>query len=345
MVEKQKHIKASRKDQKNGLNKKNSTKRHAKKGRSPALAPVPAGVALLLELANLIPLYLREPYWARRGKVESKGSKYVSFGEDFLNWRWGEPSRASKLARYLGIEVNEKAQYNTPFLFWINLKAALEEFPLALKVFVIHDENGVEEEFDGRRVPTGTHPDLQAMNNLVLLKESQDKLIELGLNAMSRIEEQLEAERAGKLYPRIPDLDSPTTLLERARRRLILAFGLQELVSYLINPDQQGEFFFANTYYESDAARSHFYIDSEGKVRFTPPHIVHLLEGSESARIRECAVCFKFFWAGRKDMQCCSSVCSHTQRQRRHRERYYERYKEQRYRKAGDVTEKQSKRR
>jgi predicted RNA-binding Zn ribbon-like protein len=101
-----------------------------------------------------------------------------------------------------------------------------------------------------------------------------------------------------------------------------------------MHPEKRNDLFFAAIYYQSDAARSHFYTDKDGKIRFTPPSIVQLLEGIEAARIRECPVCYKIFWAGRRDMGCCSTQCSHTQRQRKYRERYLEKYKQQRYDKA-----------
>src|SRR5215208_6328249 len=87
-------------------------------------------------------------------------------------------------------------------------------------------------------------------------------------------------------------------------------------------------------YYQSSATISNFSISKEGKIGFTPSPLVRLLEGIEAERIKECPVCFKYFWAGRKDMRCCSFQCSHSFRQRKFRERYQQSYKEQRYKKA-----------
>lgn len=340
MVDGETNNKTSREKVRNTLNRKPSKKRHAKKQHSPAQVPLPDRLALLLEFANLIPVYLRHPSWARRNTEMLKDSKLALYEDQILHWRWGEESHLAKLGRWLEKEVAEKGKFNTPYLLWVFLYAALEELPLALKIFILHDRQGEKVEYDGQLMPLGVDPAQQAWLNLHLIKKSHDELIELGLKAVERIEAKIEEEEAGKLIHSIPDLDSPTQLLSRVRERLILAFGVQDLLSCLIYPEKNLNLFYGSMYYYSSASTSHFYLNKEGKISFTPSPLAELLEGIEAVRVRECPVCYKYFWAGRKDMRGCSPQCSHTLRQRKFRERYQERYKQQRYKKAEEQARK-----
>lgn len=340
MIEREWYNKASREKAKNTLNRKASKKRHAKKQHSPALVPLPDRLARLLEFANLIPVYLRHPYWARGRPEERKDSKFASYEEDILHWRWGGESYFSKVAQQIEQDVPEEARINTPRLFWIYMQAALEEFPLALKVFVLHDQQGEERESNGQLIPIGVHPDLQARLNLFLIRKRPEELLELELKAVHRIEAKIKEEEVSRLIARFPDLDSPIQLLARVRERLILAFGVQDLFSCLIHPEESSKLFYGSIYYHSSASISHFYVSKAGRIGFTPLPLARILEGIEAARLRECPVCFKYFWAGRKDMCGCSYQCSHTLRQRKFRERYQQSYKQQRYKKAEEQAKK-----
>ncbi len=62
-------------------------------------------------------------------------------------------------------------------------------------------------------------------------------------------------------------------------------------------------------------------IDEEGIVRTKNQPLVDAIseDDVEAARIRECKVCKRIFWAGRITKQCCSPACSNTFRVRRHR--------------------------
>ncbi len=73
--------------------------------------------------------------------------------------------------------------------------------------------------------------------------------------------------------------------------------------------------------------------DDKGRFINSPPPLLEALEGVEVARIRACQFCGKVFWAGRIDQSCCSHQCAGNLRARRWRERYEEKYKEQRYKK------------
>lgn len=68
--------------------------------------------------------------------------------------------------------------------------------------------------------------------------------------------------------------------------------------------------------------------------RFSQPEIGQIirewftgsLEQDELTRIRECAVCYSIFWAGRLDQWRCSSKCNHVLHSRRTREKYSQGY-------------------
>jgi hypothetical protein len=80
--------------------------------------------------------------------------------------------------------------------------------------------------------------------------------------------------------------------------------------------------------------------DQDGKFRIQYHPLLRALEGVELARIRECPICGKIFWAGRKDQICCKTKCAKIRRTRRWRERYAETYKSQRYKKAEALAKK-----
>ncbi|MBI3895099.1 MAG: hypothetical protein HY313_04130 [Acidobacteria bacterium] len=73
-------------------------------------------------------------------------------------------------------------------------------------------------------------------------------------------------------------------------------------------------------------------VDEGGRIEFQKNPTFSVLEGVEADRIRECLVCDKIFWAGRKDKKCCSPRCLKVWHTRRWREKYPENYKWPRYR-------------
>lgn len=77
--------------------------------------------------------------------------------------------------------------------------------------------------------------------------------------------------------------------------------------------------------------------DAAGKLRIEHDSLLRALEGVETKRIRECPICGKLYWAGRLDKPACKTECDHVLRQRRYRERYSEKYKLQRYRRAEEM--------
>jgi hypothetical protein len=76
--------------------------------------------------------------------------------------------------------------------------------------------------------------------------------------------------------------------------------------------------------------------DSKGYITYSlsPSPLLEALEGIEAFRIRECPVCNKIYWAGRKNKPGCSPQCGGIIRTRKWRERWEEKYKQQRIAKA-----------
>ena len=75
-------------------------------------------------------------------------------------------------------------------------------------------------------------------------------------------------------------------------------------------------------------------INADGRIQPLLGMFFRIIEGVEAARIRKCPVCGAIFWAGRIDKPSCSRRCGKILRTREWRERYRDRYKEQRYQKS-----------
>jgi hypothetical protein len=74
--------------------------------------------------------------------------------------------------------------------------------------------------------------------------------------------------------------------------------------------------------------------DAGGNLRILHDPLLQALQGVEASRIRECPICGRIFWAGRVDRPCCGKRCAGVRRTRRWRDRYPEKYKPQRIKKA-----------
>jgi hypothetical protein len=57
-------------------------------------------------------------------------------------------------------------------------------------------------------------------------------------------------------------------------------------------------------------ARTHLVVDEGGKLRLVIDELTQALDGVEIDRVRECKLCKRIFWAGRKDKKCCSDRCN-----------------------------------
>src|SRR5207253_819591 len=67
---------------------------------------------------------------------------------------------------------------------------------------------------------------------------------------------------------------------------------------------------------------THLFIDDDGTFQFQLDDFAYAVKGVEAARIKRCANCQRFFWAGRIDQKCCNKRCSGAFRIRRLREEY-----------------------
>lgn len=63
-------------------------------------------------------------------------------------------------------------------------------------------------------------------------------------------------------------------------------------------------------------------LDDQGLISIIQAKFINAIDGVEAARIRECEICKRIFWAGRKTQQACSPACAHALRNRRYRARY-----------------------
>jgi hypothetical protein len=59
----------------------------------------------------------------------------------------------------------------------------------------------------------------------------------------------------------------------------------------------------------------------QGKITITGWLIEALKDVKDAARIRQCEICQRIFWAGRSDQQCCSPECSRARRNRTYQRR------------------------
>ena len=74
-------------------------------------------------------------------------------------------------------------------------------------------------------------------------------------------------------------------------------------------------------------------VGERGRIHIVHGRLIGALEGVEAARIRECPICSRIFWAGRIDQPCCTSRCASALRTRRYRENYPNNYRHQRAKK------------
>jgi len=299
-------------------------KRRVGVNRSPALKAAPDAMIKLLELVNLLPPRLRNPWWARTNEPLPEPSRFDHYKRDILDWRSGGESIEARLIRWIGEDVPEEWAINTPALLWRKLRNAISELPLALQAFVLQDQT---ERFE-------VDSDIQALLNFELIRKDEQELKDLINEASGRIDEIFVLEKEEQLQfavtPGGPGL-TPDTLVMRARQRLIFVLAVQELVSCIAHPERKLELYFCSIYRRSDAAQSRLYITREGKLAFTDPALFVHLKGVEATRIRECPICRNFFWAGRADKRGCSDKCSKVLRSREWRERYPEKYKHRSY--------------
>lgn len=67
---------------------------------------------------------------------------------------------------------------------------------------------------------------------------------------------------------------------------------------------------------------THIFLDDKGKLQLSMDEFAVAVRNVEAWRIRQCANCRRFFWAGRIDQKCCNKKCNGAYRVRRYREAY-----------------------
>jgi hypothetical protein len=87
---------------------------------------------------------------------------------------------------------------------------------------------------------------------------------------------------------------------------------------------------------ESLGAGTRTHIDEEGRVRFIKDWFGEAVDGAEAARIRQCGVCRRVFWAGRKDQSGCNPRHADILRKRKKRERDSEQKLDNKARRIGN---------
>jgi hypothetical protein len=302
-----------------GSKEKASKKRSAKRLRQPALVPTPSQLVDLLTLVNQLPVELRrsrQESWspASRRVISGETPKIVRWQRDLLDGTSTGMSYAS---------------------LWLRLVQAVEELPLKLQAFLLRDELGdIVEESDGYPTPVYVESDLQIIRNFELLRMSESELREIVRRSLDKVDEAARFEEGEDEF--LQNRVSPTTLIKRVHQRLIYSLAALELLSCLTQVNAKQELRQLSITRLSDATYPRPYIDEEGRFELSLPILFYRLRGIEVFRIKECAVCYRIFWAGRKDMRCCEAKCSHILRSRKYRDAYKKEYAYQRYRREED---------
>jgi hypothetical protein len=86
-----------------------------------------------------------------------------------------------------------------------------------------------------------------------------------------------------------------------------------------------------------------FVRNEQGKLEKQSNILIETMQEGKHLRIRQCLICGLFFWAGRIDQPACSKRCTQTLRVRRWREKYQDKYKQQRIQKAEEQEQRQKK--
>ena len=293
-------------------------KRPTKRIRPPALVNTPTQLNDLLILANQLPVELR----LSRHKSWSPASRRVISDETpkIVRWRRDLLDGTSKGMSHESL--------------WIRLVEAVGELPLKLQAFLLRDELGdIVVESDGYPVPVYVDSDLQIMRNFELLGMSENELREIVRKSLDKVDEAARFKEGEDEFLQIRV--SSRTLIERVHQRLIYSLAALELLDCLTQENAKEGLRRLSITRLSDATYPRPYIDEKGRFELSPPILFYRLKGIEVFRIKECPVCDRIFWAGRKDMRCCDAKCSHIFRSRKYRgEAYKEKYAYQRYRRG-----------
>lgn len=291
------------------------TKRHIKAKLSPAKVPIPEKLVNLLRLANLVPVQFRNPAWAAR---ESSGQQvqvdwFSKYEDEYiaLNWKLETRGRAQKRDN-----------------------VTKSRFPLELLAFVMHDNDMQIIEVDGDALPLVNSKSSIEDNFSVLGKEDAElhKIIQ---NAYERLFEVSRIqERIAKKYKPLDEIKignqtyfymEAEYFWEQSRQRYYFVLAVQETLSCLTRTGEQNQALLSRIVshlYEETIPRLCVIQDGQdsGKIALHQPTLYESLLSVEANRIRECPVCYKIFWAGRKDQVGCTPQCAKVIRTRRWRE-------------------------
>lgn len=196
---------------------------------------------------------------------------------------------------------------------WSNLRWLIKTLTIDLQLFCLQE--GID--IDGQtyffsdelalRMSGASAADLQVATNLLLPQKGEaevKRLVEAGFARMDEISEE---------HP-----FSSVLWIRQVRERVLLAFAVRQLVHCMAHPRELQTADSTSLYDGSSWSSAYFQI-REGKVKFQQSVLISLLEGVEVARVRECPVCFKYFWAGRINMRCCSTAHAGVLRMREYR--------------------------
>lgn len=291
--------------------------------RSPALVPSPEQFALFMRLANLLPKSLRRyPPSSSNASEEKRG---------LFHWEYVREWWSTK---------NYEETASSTYHLW----RLVDELPLELQAFVLHDEEGlfIEVEYFPKQAPVFDPSHFQPLTNIALLGQSPKKLGALVARAKERIdvETKLAESKASSSKKTDVALISPWAadyqirdckfremglayLAGRARRRIFFILAAEELLDALVGPDVHKKLH-SNWYVDKSGAATGFLYVSGDEVRLYPPLLFSFVVGVQASRVRRCGICENYFWAGRKDKKVCSERCSATSRKRQERQRYFE---------------------
>lgn len=308
------------------LNPKTGAKRHTNRKHSPPLVPEPEKLTDLLRLVNLFPVPFDNPY------------QY-----DIAYWQPGEMTRDVEAALRTGKDIQTEQRRNPWDDLYLVLSNVLYEMPLEIQAFVLRDDHCEVGEWDGVTTWKSIPPHIQLACNFDVLSRDIEELAAIVHAAHTRISRTLELEDqakretlriGGKQYVFL----ASEKLLSRARHRLLSLLAAREVLKSLTKPDAWARVLDINESKFSGGALAGISIvhekDKKGentsRVAVAPPVLYGRLEGVDSTRIRECPICHKIFWAGRKDQSGCSDNCRAAQRSRTYRKNYKRKYAHQR---------------
>jgi hypothetical protein len=297
------------------LSKEKAVKYNAVQKRKPALVHPSKDISNLLTLANLIPM---SPPIAEPEKQGVKHNSIATVGR--FNYR-------NMILDWEKMLERNQDELN---ILWRDLQNGLEALPLALQAFLLDDKQGTVNSTSGFSTVNRVDENIQIGLNLAFIRNEEVLLEKIITKATSRIE-ALIAESAiaktGELVPEFMADTTPKQLLGRIIQRFIFAFAVQAIFNLLTNREPRENSFYIFTNLHSLATTSQMEINSDGLITFTPSIVIKALDLVDSGRIRKCLRCSKFYWAGRKDMRCCSTRCANNLRMDDYRKRYYTKIK------------------